>query len=144
MPPTKHKTGDIFFAHVHDAMFNLATIATRQGIELLGMPSEAIHNPMLMDRFMSLKSARYIHHAARALADEIQFRPDGLAARRAGEVLREATELLREVAGDGLMKAIGKARFADIARREDRGKGADGVFPRAPGYVNPLLEALRR
>jgi beta-lysine 5,6-aminomutase alpha subunit len=144
MPPTKHKTGDIFFAHVHDAMFNLATIATRQGIQLLGMPSEAIHNPMLMDRFMSLKSARYIHHAARALADEIQFRPDGLLARRAGEVLREATELLREVAADGLMKAIGKARFADIARREDRGKGADGVFPRSPGYVNPLLEALRR
>ncbi len=28
MPPTKHKTGDIFFSHVHDAMFNLVGVTT--------------------------------------------------------------------------------------------------------------------
>jgi beta-lysine 5,6-aminomutase alpha subunit len=142
MPPTKHKVGDIFFAHVHDAMFDLATIATEQGIELLGMASEAIHNPMLQERYWSLKCAGYIHNAARALASEIQWRPDGIVARRANEVLREATEMLREVAAEGLMAAIGKARFADIARKPDKGKGADGVFERAPDYVNPLLEGL--
>jgi beta-lysine 5,6-aminomutase alpha subunit len=142
MPPTKHKTGDIFFAHVHDAMFNLATIATDQGIELLGMCTEAVHNPLLQDRYVSLKSASYIHNAARALSAEIQFRPDGFVARRAALVLREAAELLRQVEAEGLMAAIGKARFADIARTERRGKGADGVFERAPDYVNPLLEAL--
>src|SRR5438876_10516180 len=36
MPPTKHKVGDIFFAHVHDAMFNLVGVTTNQSIELLG------------------------------------------------------------------------------------------------------------
>src|SRR5262249_32737293 len=97
MPPTKHKTGDIFFAHVHDPMFNLATIATDQGIELLGMYTEAIHNPLLQDRYASLKSASYIHGAARALSQEIQFKEGGMVARRANEVLREATELLRDV-----------------------------------------------
>src|SRR4029077_9599127 len=50
MPPTKHKVGDIFFAHVHDAMFSLVGATTGQSIELLGMFSEAIHNPLLMDR----------------------------------------------------------------------------------------------
>src|SRR5579884_415558 len=37
MPPTKHKTGDIFFAHVHDALFDLVGVTTKQSIELIGM-----------------------------------------------------------------------------------------------------------
>ena len=45
MPPTKFKTGDIFHSHVHDAMFNLVGVATKQSIELLGMFSEAVHTP---------------------------------------------------------------------------------------------------
>jgi beta-lysine 5,6-aminomutase alpha subunit len=46
------------------------------------------------------------------------------------------------VARDGLMKAIGNARFADVARTEDGGKGLSGVLPRGPGYVNPFLELM--
>lgn len=60
MPPTKFKTGDIFHSHVHDAMFNLVGVLTNQSIELLGMFSEAIHTPLLMDRYLALKSARYV------------------------------------------------------------------------------------
>src|SRR5476651_1165497 len=71
MPPTKHKTGDIFFAHVHDAMFDLVGVTTKQSIELLGMFSEAIQNPLLMDRYLALKATRYVHTACKHLGDEI-------------------------------------------------------------------------
>src|SRR6476619_5094287 len=69
MPPTKFKTGDIFHSHVHDAMF-----------------SEAIHTPLLMDRYLALKSARYVFGTAKHLGDEIQWRPGGIVERRAKEV----------------------------------------------------------
>jgi beta-lysine 5,6-aminomutase alpha subunit len=62
--------------------------------------------------------------------------------RRANQTLGEALTLLEEVASDGLMKAIGKARFGDVARAEDGGKGLAGVVPRAPDYFNPFLEIM--
>lgn len=61
---------------------------------------------------------------------------------RAASTLHRARLLLEEVAADGLFAAIGKARFGDVARREDGGKGLDGVVARAPDYFNPLLDAL--
>src|SRR5579859_1758017 len=98
MPPTKHKTGDIFLSHVHDAMFDLAGVVTGQSIELLGMFSEAVHTPLLMDRFLSLKSARYVFGTARHLGEEIhQWKPGGIVERRAREVLGSARHLLEEV-----------------------------------------------
>jgi beta-lysine 5,6-aminomutase alpha subunit len=142
MPPTKHKTGDIFFAHVHDAMFNLVGVATSQSIELLGMFSEAIHNPLLMDRYLSLKATRYVHGAARHLGDEIEWKPDGIVARRAKQVLDETFALLTEVKTETLWNAIGTGAFADVKRTRTGGKGYAGVTPRTPGYVNPILDAL--
>ena len=76
------------------------------------------------------------------MGGEIQLRPGGMVERRAQETLRRARELLDEVARDGLMKAIGKARFGDVARAEDGGKGLSGVVERDPGYFNPFLEIL--
>jgi beta-lysine 5,6-aminomutase alpha subunit len=142
MPPTKHKTGDVFQSHVHDAMFNLVGITTHQSIELLGMFSEAIHNPMLMDRFLSLKATRYVYNAAKHLGDEIEFKADGRVARRAVRVLDEAHELLEEVAREGIWSAIGRGAFADVKRAKDGGKGYAGVVARGDGYMNPILEAL--
>ncbi len=142
MPPTKHKTGDIFFAHVHDAMFNLVGVATNQSIELLGMFSEAVHNPMLMDRYLSLKAARYVHSACKNLGDEITFRSDGRIARRAVQVLDEALEQLEEVARDGIWDAISRGAFADVKRTRNGGKGYNGVVKKHAQYVNPLLDAL--
>jgi beta-lysine 5,6-aminomutase alpha subunit len=144
MPPTKHKTGDIFFAHVHDAMFDLVGVTTKQTIELLGMFSEAIHNPLLMDRYLSLKATRYVYGAARHLGDEIEFRADGRVARRAVQVLDEALALLEEVQRDTIWDAIGRGAFADVKRTRTGGKGYAGVLERAEGYVNPLLAALER
>jgi beta-lysine 5,6-aminomutase alpha subunit len=142
MPPTKHKTGDVFQSHVHDAMFNLVGVMTHQSIELLGMFSEAIHNPMLMDRFLSLKATKYVFGAARALGDEISIRPDGVIAKRAVQVLDEAHDLLVEVEGGTIWKAIESGAFADVKRTRTGGKGYAGVCARDPEYTNPILDAL--
>ena len=142
MPPTKHKQGDIFFSHAYDVMADVVGWVTGQGIQLLGMMTEAMHNPFLMDRYVALKSADYVYRAWRSMGAEISLRPGGLVERRAQETLREALALLEEVARDGLMVAIGKARFGDVAREEDGGKGLAGVLERGPDYFNPFLEIL--
>jgi beta-lysine 5,6-aminomutase alpha subunit len=142
MPPTKHKQGDIFFSHAYDVMADVVGRVTGQSIQLLGMMTEAMHNPFLMDRYVALKSADYVYRAWKSMGGEIQWRPDGMVERRARETLAEALNLLEEVARDGLMKAIGNARFADISRAEDGGKGLAGVVEKEPGYFNPFLEIL--
>jgi beta-lysine 5,6-aminomutase alpha subunit len=142
MPPTKFKTGDVFHSHVHDAMFNLAGIMTHQSIELLGMFSEAIHTPLLMDRFLSLKSAKYIFGTARHLGDEIQWKPGGIVERRSKEVLASAKELLEQVRHDSIWDAIGRGAFGDVKRKRTGGKGHAGVVPRDPEYLNPILDEL--
>jgi beta-lysine 5,6-aminomutase alpha subunit len=144
MPPTKFKTGDILHSHVHDAMFNLVGVATSQSIELLGMFSEAIHTPLLMDRYLSLKSARYVFGTARHLGDEIQWKPGGIVERRAREVLDLAHHLLDEVRRETIWDAIGRGAFGDVKRTRTGGKGYAGVVAREPEYVNPILEALER
>jgi beta-lysine 5,6-aminomutase alpha subunit len=142
MPPTKHMTGDIFKGHLIDALFNLTSVMTHQTIHLCGMPTEAIHTPFLGDRALSLENARYVMNTARHFGDEIAFKPDGIVERRAQTVLREAHALLERIASAGLMNAIEARYFADVSRPPDGGRGADGVFERAPGYWNPFEEAL--
>lgn len=144
MPPTKHKTGDIFQSHVHDAMFNLVGVMTHQSIELLGMFSEAVHNPMLMDRYLSLKATKYVFGTAKALGDELEIKPDGIMGRRAVQVLDEALELLEEVKAETIWSAIERGAFADVKRTKTGGKGYAGVHERAKDYVNPILTALEK
>jgi beta-lysine 5,6-aminomutase alpha subunit len=142
MPPTKHMTGDIFKGHLIDALFNLTSVMTKQTIHLCGMPTEAIHTPFLGDRALSLENARYVMGTARHFGDEIEFKRGGIVERRAQTVLREAHALLERIAGTGLMAAIESRYFADVSRPPDGGRGAEGVFERAPGYWNPFEEAL--
>lgn len=144
MPPTKHKTGDIFHSHVHDAMFNLVGVATGQTIQLLGMFSEAIHNPLMMDRHLSLKSAHYISKAAESLGPEIEFRQGGALEKRANYVLEEAHKLLTQVREETIWAAIERGAFADVKRSVTGGKGLHGVVERYKSYINPILEALER
>jgi beta-lysine 5,6-aminomutase alpha subunit len=144
MPPTKHKTGDVFQSHVHDAMFNLVGIATGQSIELLGMFSEAIHNPLLMDRYLSLKAAKYVFTTAKHLGDEIRWKPGGIVETRARKVLEDANALLGEVERDTIWEAVAHGAFADVKRTRTSGKGYAGVIERHSDYVNPLLEALEK
>ncbi|HEY7725797.1 MAG TPA: lysine 5,6-aminomutase subunit alpha [Anaeromyxobacteraceae bacterium] len=142
MPPTKHKRGDIFFSHAYDLMADVVARVTGQSIQLLGMMTEAMHNPLLMDRYVALKSADYVYRAWKSMGGEILFREGGVVERRAQETLGRARELLEEVARDGLPAAIGRARFGDVARSETGGKGLQGVAERGPDHFNPFLEIL--
>lgn len=142
MPPTKHKTGDIFQSHVHDAMFNMVGVMTDQSIALLGMMSEAVHNPMLMDRYLSLKATKYVYNACKHLGDELEFKQDGIIATRAREVVDKAQELLTRVHSETIWTAIERGAFADVKRSRTGGKGYKGVAAREADYVNPLLAAL--
>ena len=54
----------------------------------------------------------------------------------------QALEFLHEVAEQGLFGAIERGLFAHMARPAAGGKGAEGVFVRAPEYVNPFAERL--
>jgi beta-lysine 5,6-aminomutase alpha subunit len=142
MPPTKHMSGDILFGNVMDAMFNVCGIITEQSIQLLGIPTEAMHNPHLQDRYWALKNADYIFRSARHIGDEIAFVPNGKIARRAQTVLDNAHRYLQKVEAAGLMKAIAKGMFAEIERDEEGGKGLDGVFQKDARYMNPVLDLL--
>jgi len=143
MPPTKYMTGDIFFGNVQDAMFNMVGIMTNQSIQLLGIPTEAIHNPFLQDRHFALKNANYIFNNARHLSEEIMFVPNGKIVRRARQVLSEVLKTLEKVKRDGLMKSIEKGVFADVSRGENDGRGLSGVFEKGRDYFNPIEDMLR-
>ena len=138
MPPTKHKTGDIFMANIQDGLFNMITILTGQKIHLLGMPTEAIHTPFMSDRALSIENARYIFSAMEDLGDELIFKKDGIMANRAGEVLQKSHELLGQIEEKGLFDSLADGIFAGIKRSEDEGRGLDGVFEKSGDYLNPF------
>ncbi len=142
MPPTKHMSGDIFHGHVLDSFFNFVGVLTGQGIQLLGMPTEAIHTPLLQDRFLSIRSALYVFSAARDLGEQFDWREDSLVAQWANQILHEAVELLQEMDTLGLFKALEAGLFADIKRSPEGGRGLEGVMSRNEGYFNPFYEEL--
>lgn len=143
MPPTKYMPGDIFQGHIIDGMFNFTGILTGQEIMLLGMLTEALHTPLLQDRYVSIRNAKYVFEACRHLADEISYKPSGLIERRADEQLRRAVEQLEHVRSIGLFKALQNGEFADVKRDPDGGRGFEGVIKVAPDYFNPFFAALR-
>lgn len=142
MPPTKYMTGNIFKGHLQDAMFNLVSIMTNQGIQLLGMLTEAIHTPHLHDRYLSLENAKYIFNNARNLGDEITFKEGGIIQTRAQEVLKKAEELLRQIEREGLFSTIEQGKFGGVKRSRTGGKGLDGVAKKDSGYFNPFIELM--
>ncbi|MGK5089501.1 lysine 5,6-aminomutase subunit alpha [Bdellovibrionota bacterium FG-2] len=142
MPPTRFKCGDIFYSHLMDAMFNLVGVLTGQTIQLLGMPTEAMHTPLLQDRWMSIKNAKYIFNGAKDLGHEIEYKPHGIISEWARKVLSETLAHLEMIEGKGLLKAIEERAFAEVSRTETGGKGHDGVIERDPNYLNPFFELL--
>ena len=144
MPPTKHSSGDIFFTHSYDIMADIVAIWTHQGIQLLGMMTEAMHNPFLMDRFIALKSANYVYRAFNGIDEEFQLNPNGKIANRARHVFKEALQLLEETHRDGMVEAIAKGRFGDVKREETGGKGLSGVIEKGADYFNPFLDILEK
>jgi beta-lysine 5,6-aminomutase alpha subunit len=143
MPPTKHMTGNIFRGHIQDAMFNLVSVLTGQGIQLLGMMTEAMHTPHIHDRQLAIENAQYIFNNARHLSEEIYFKPGGRIEKRAQEVLDKAVMMLEEVQEIGLFAALEKGMLADVKRSLEGGKGLDGVIERTDDYFNPFEDELR-
>ena len=143
MPPTKHMTGNIYRGHIQDALFNLVGAWTNQGIQLLGMMTEAMHTPHMGDRYLALENAQLVMNNARDLGDEIAYRPGGRIQTRAQAVLADACELLEKVRDEGMFEVLAAGVFADVFRPADRGKGLEGVVERASDYYNPVEDEMR-
>ncbi|MFA5661505.1 MAG: lysine 5,6-aminomutase subunit alpha, partial [Bacteroidales bacterium] len=143
MPPTKFMTGNIFRGHIQDALFNIAGIWTGQGIQLLGMPTEAIHTPFMSDRYLSIENARYIFTSFRNIGSEVEFKQDGIIRKRAARVLEDACDLLEKMKEEGLFTALEKGYFANVRRPKEGGKGLDGVTRKSSIYFNPYIELLK-
>jgi beta-lysine 5,6-aminomutase alpha subunit len=106
------------------------------------MMTEGIHTPFLSDRDLALENVRYVRRAAGRLGQEFRPEPGGFVARRAGQVLGEAVDLLRQIGAQGLLTVIGAGTFGVTRRPADGGRGLDGVVKRADGYYNPAAERL--
>ena len=142
MPPTKHMEGDIFFGQSYNTIFNLVGTLTNQGVQLLGMPTEAIHTPFLQDRWTSIKNANYVFGSSRELHQEILIKPGSRIEKFANEVLRKSLKQLKKIEREGLFKSIENKAFANISRKPDGGKGYQGVFKKNKNYLNPFMDLL--
>jgi beta-lysine 5,6-aminomutase alpha subunit len=144
MPPTKFMSGDIFKGLAMDSMFNFVSKATNQGIHLLGMLTEAIHTPFMMDRYIAVDNAKYIMNNMEDFYDDIEFRKDGIIVRRAHEVLDRTIKFLEEVQAIGLFDAIERGLFAEVKRPKDGGKGFEGLIKKGLNYYNPFEARLKQ
>ena len=143
MPPTKFMTGNIFRGHLQDALFNMIGIWTNQGLQLLGMPTEAIHTPFMSDRFLSIENAKYIFNNMKSIGDEMEFKEGGIIRKRAQEVLDNAIALLEQMTSIGLFNALEKGIFGDVKRSRVGGKGLDGVVEKGANYMNPFINLMK-
>ena len=143
MPPTKFMTGNIFRGHLQDALFNIIGIWTHQGLQLLGMPTEAIHTPFMSDRYLSIENARYIFNNMHSIGDDVEFKEGGIMQTRAREVLDKTIALLEELVEEGLFTALEKGIFGDVKRPRDGGKGLAGVALKDGEHYNPFIELMK-
>ena len=143
LPPTKFMTGNIFRGHIQDALFNMIGIWTHQGIQLLGMPTEAIHTPFMSDRYLSIENAKYIFNNMKSIGEEMEFVEGGICRNRAKEVLGNTIQLLEEITKEGLFTALEKGIFGDVKRPKNGGKGLAGVTMKGENYYNPFVELMK-
>ena len=143
MPPTKFMTGNIFRGHIQDALFNIIGIWTHQGIQLLGMPTEAIHTPFMSDRYLSIENAKYIFNNMHSIGEEMEFKEGGICRERAKLVLNNTIALLEEIVKEGLFTALEKGIFGDVKRPKNGGKGLEGVTQKGENYYNPFVEIMK-
>ena len=143
MPPTKFMTGNIFRGHIQDALFNIIGIWTHQGIQLLGMPTEAIHTPFMSDRYLSIENAKYIFNNMHSIGEEMEFKEGGICRERAKLVLNNTIALLEEIVKEGLFTALEKGIFGDVKRPKNGGKGLEGVTAKGENYYNPFVEIMK-
>jgi len=144
MPPTKFMTGNIFRGQIQNALFNQVSIWTGQGIQLLGMITEAVHTPFMSDRYLAIENARYIFNNMKDIGNETEFRKDGIICSRAQQVLDEALDILKKIVREGLFSALEKGMFGDVKRPRNGGKGLAGVVEKGKNYQNPFIALMKR
>jgi len=144
MPPTKFMSGDVFKGLAMNTLFNFVSKATNQGIHLLGMLTEAIHTPFMMDRYLAVDNAKYVMNNMEDFYDDVEFRKDGIIVRRAHEVLDQTIAFMEEVASIGMFDSIERGLFAEMKRPKDGGKGFEGIVKKGPAYWNPFEDRLKR
>jgi beta-lysine 5,6-aminomutase alpha subunit len=118
-------------------------IWTNQGIQLLGMPTEAIHTPFMSDRYLSIENAKYIFSNMKNIGDEVEFKEGGIIRQRAQKVLDDTIELLEKLEKEGLFTALEKGIFGDVKRPKSGGKGLDGVAPKGKNYFNSFISLMK-
>ncbi len=143
MPPTKFMTGNIFRGAIQDALFNQIAIWTGQGIQLLGMITEAIHTPFMSDRYLAIENAKYIFSNMKNIGDEVEFKENGIIRQRAQKVLDDTVALLEVINKEGLFDTLEKGLFADIKRSKNGGKGLAGVVAKGDHYFNPFIQLMK-
>ncbi|HHT04439.1 MAG TPA: D-lysine 5,6-aminomutase subunit alpha [Bacteroidales bacterium] len=143
MPPTKFMTGNIFRGQIQNALFNAISIWTGQGLQLLGMLTEAVHTPFMSDRYLAIENAKYIFNNMKSIGDEVEFKKGGMMQNRAQSILEQSIALLKRIDQENLFDAIEKGIFADIKRPKDGGKGLSGVFEKDEHYYNPFIDLMK-
>lgn len=143
MPPTKFMTGNIFRGQIQNALFNEIAIWTGQGIQLLGMITEAVHTPFMSDRYLAIENARYIFSNMKNIGEEVDFKNGGIIQSRAQQVLDQALDLLMQIEKEGLFNALEKGIFGDVKRPKTGGKGLNGVVEKGEHYSNPFIDLMK-
>jgi len=143
MPPTKFMTGNIFKGQIQDALFNQISIWTGQGIQLLGMMTEAIHTPFMSDRYLAIENAKYVFNNMKNIGDEVEFKEDGIIRKRAQTVVENALNTLSKIEKEGLFSALEKGMFGDVKRPKNGGKGLAGVAEKGTNYYNPFVSIMK-
>jgi beta-lysine 5,6-aminomutase alpha subunit len=123
-------------------MFNLVSIWTNQGLQLLGMPTEAIHTPHVADRMLSIENAKYIFNNAKSIGDEVEYKKGGIIQTRAQEVLGNAESLLKDIEAEGIFDTIQQGKFGGVKRSLTGGKGLEGVTEKDEAYFNPFIDLM--
>ncbi len=114
-----------------------------QEIMLLGMLTEALHTPLLQDRYLSIKNAKYVFEASPRPRRRGRLQPGGKIEQRANDQLRKAAEQLEHVPRH---RPVQGARGRRVRRREARPAGRArlrGSLQGRADYFNPFFAALR-
>ncbi len=114
MPPTRHMDGNLYRTHACDSLFNLVTIATGQGIQTIGVPTEGIFTPHVHDRVIGLENVNYVFDSARDLGsrDRVQARRHRADARPGG-----APGSARAARADRRDRPVRRTRGGRVRRR---------------------------
>ena len=134
-------TGDIFFGHVLGRDVRPGRrCATGQTIQLLGMLTEAMHTPLLHDRYLALENATVLLGTARHLRTSCSSGP---AAHRAAGPAR-CWRGPRPAGGDRRSGASSRRSPPASSRTRAAGRRRQGAGRRGgsghAGYLNPFYD----